>query len=436
MIEAHRISEDNLFSVDFEMSEQNWGAFGAHDPAIIKDKDWYYAFSTDTGSRDNFKAGIQIRKSQDLINWEWVGHAFENGVPQEAYNWTGAKGMWAPEIVKMNDQYFLYYSASQFGKTQSFIGVATSSHIEGPYQDQGVVYKSRQGEDEEPNAIDPNMIFDRNKQPWIVYGSFFGGIHINKVDPQTGKFIEKGKGTLIAKRNRTVDRAIEGPYIVYNPDTDYYYLFVSYDSLFADYNIRVARSKNITGPYYDYNGLKMTDLDSPQKEIGMKVLGGYKFKDHSGWIGPGHNSILKDGSDYYVCHHIRAAENRHAHFLQIRKIFWSDEGWPLVSPQRFSGESDRKVKENELIGNWEFFEVDPYNDHQDESFEIVVTETKGEAYFNKKAIDNSFTLNLNGKEIDGKVNESWDWERWLTTVVFTGHDENGLVTLGKKVIDK
>lgn len=122
--------------------------------------------------------------------------------------------------------------------------------------------------------------------------------------------------------------------------------------------------------------------------------------------------------------------------MQIRKIFWSDEGWPLVSPQRFSGESDRKVEENELIGNWEFFEVDPYNDHQDESFEVVVTETKGEAYFNKKAIDNSFTLNLNGKEIDGKVNESWDWERWLTTVVFTGHDENGLVTLGKKVIDK
>src|SRR5699024_6805028 len=117
-------------------------------------------------------------------------------------------------------------------------------------------------------------------------------------------------------------------------------------------------------------------------------------------------------------------------------IFWSDEEWPLVSPQRFSGESDRKVEENELIGNWEFFEVDPYNDHQDESFEVVVTETKGEAYFNKKAIDNSFTLNLNGKEIDGKVNESWDWERWLTTVVFTGHDENGLVTLGKKVIDK
>lgn len=434
MIEEQRIPKEDASSVHFKMDQQKWGAFGAHDPAIIKDGDWFYTFSTDTGIRDHFKAGIQIRKSRDLINWEWVGHAFKNGVPKEANEWTDARGLWAPEIVKINDTYFMYYSASQFGKTQSFIGVATSDHIEGPYQDQGLVYKSRQGEDEEPNAIDPNMIIDRNQEPWIVYGSFFGGIHINKINPKTGKFIENGKGTLIAKRNRTVDRAIEGPYIVYNPDTDYYYLFVSYDSLSANYNIRVARSKDITGPYYDYNGLEMTDVVSSQKEVGMKVLGGYKFKDHPGWIAPGHNSVLKDGSNYYVCHHIRSAENRHIHSLQIRKIFWTDDGWPLISPQRYAGEEEVEIKLEQLIGDWEIITIDPKNDDQDESVKVAIGNPEDRAYFIQKSDLNSFTLSLNGKTIIGKVNEGWDWERWRRTIIFVGYDEKGIVRLAKKVM--
>ncbi|MCZ0702459.1 arabinan endo-1,5-alpha-L-arabinosidase [Natronobacillus azotifigens] len=432
MIDKNNIPKDNLFDETILRDENKWGTYGAHDPAIYKDGEWYYVFSTDTGGKDNFMAGVQIRRSKDLINWDWVGRAFERGVPDEAYAWTGAKGLWAPEVVKYADVYYMYYAASQFGKTQSFIGVATSSRIEGPYEDQGLVFKSKQGE-EGPNAIDPNITFDRNGEPWMVYGSFFGGLYVNKINPSTGKFVEYGRGELIARRSTTVDRAIEGPYIVYNPDLDYYYLFVSYDSLFADYNIRVARSKNISGPFVDFNGLEMTDIESPQHDVGMKILGGYHFDGDDGWVAPGHNSVLKDGDDYYVCHHIRAAKDKHWNYLHIRKILWTDDGWPLVSPQRYAGETERSVKIVELMGQWEFIDIEKNNDKQDIPYKVIVTEPEDRPHFIQKPNENSYKLFIDDKVIDGKVIESWDWENWRKTIVFAGYDGKGRVTLGKKI---
>lgn len=68
----------------------------------------------------------------------------------------------------------------------------------------------------------------------------------------------------------SVQGAIEGPYIIYNPKFKKYYLFVSYDSLFNDYNVRVGRSDKITGPYVDYNGKLMTDIESPLLKLELR----------------------------------------------------------------------------------------------------------------------------------------------------------------------
>ena len=93
-----------------------------------------------------------------------------------------------------------------------------------------------------------------------------GGIRLIKIDPDTGLAAEEGLGIEIAKRSRGVDTSIEGAYIIYNPDTDYYYLTVSYGSLFFDYNIRVARSRNITGPYIDPNGYENDGYTGRQQQ--------------------------------------------------------------------------------------------------------------------------------------------------------------------------
>jgi arabinan endo-1,5-alpha-L-arabinosidase len=415
--------------------EKSWTIENVHDPAIYKDGDTYYVFSTDAQIGGEPKPGIQIRKSKDLIRWKWVGRAFDD-VPRDAKQWTGAKGLWAPDVVKYGDTYYLYYAASQFGKNQSFIGVATSKHIEGPWQDQGEVFKTKQGDI--PNAIDPNIAFDEHGNPWMVYGSFFGGIYISRIDPQTGKLLNYGTGKLIAKRSPSVEGAIEGPYIVYHPIFRKYYLFVSYDSLFSNYNIRVARADHIEGPYIDFNGNKMTDTTLPPNEVGMKVLGGYKFGKAEGWIAPGHNSVLKDGDDYYIVHHARSEKNPRWHFLHVRKIVWSDDGWPLVSPERYTGEREQPISPSLMVGKWEYIELDREKNEQIQSRSVFMNQDGSFIDGNNSGTwgyieNNRYEVCIKERKQTVIVLPSWDWENWVPTLVFTGKDQFGNVVFGKKI---
>ncbi|MEZ4607536.1 MAG: family 43 glycosylhydrolase [Deinococcales bacterium] len=71
--------------------------------------------------------------------------------------------LWAPDIAKVGERYFLYYSASSFGENRSIIGLATNTtldphHPDYKWQDEGMVIASNEGDNW--NAIDPNFILD------------------------------------------------------------------------------------------------------------------------------------------------------------------------------------------------------------------------------------------------------------------------------------
>src|ERR1044072_8418017 len=53
-----------------------WGAYNVHDPSVMKSGDYFYCFSTDVAYGTTVKPGIQIRKSKDLIQWQFVGWVF------------------------------------------------------------------------------------------------------------------------------------------------------------------------------------------------------------------------------------------------------------------------------------------------------------------------------------------------------------------------
>lgn len=439
-----------LYDVSIINDEKKWTVNNVHDPAIIKaDNGWFYVYSTDVKVGGTPKPGIQIRKSKDLINWQWVGYVFNGkdyvygGIPKKAYEWTEAVNLWAPDVKKMNGKYYLYYAASQFGKNQSFIGLATATNPEGPWKDEGEVIKTKQGDI--VNAIDPCLTFDSSGQPWLVYGSFFGGIYIIKIDKKTGKPAEKGFGKLIARRDMSVQDAIEGPYIIYNPKFKKYYLFVSYDSLFAYYNVRVGRADNITGPYVDYNGHLMTDTQSPPSEVGTKILGGYHFGNDDGWVAPGHNSVLIDGDNYYIIHHARGAIDKNWPYLHVRKILWTDDGWPVVSPERYAGEKEQTLSKDLIVGTWERVVLDPYSYLQSDS-ETIKLLSNGKINSNNSAdywvFSSPNTVKLNWcKDKNKKIYEtetvkvlpSWDWENWKTTLVFSGLSNEGIAVWGKKI---
>ena len=196
-----------------------------HDPSIIKQGDTYYLFST--------RAGIAIRCSKDLIHWRLCGDVFAHLPEWAVKDVPGLRGLWAPDVSYFNSRYYLYYSASTFGSNHSSIGLATNETLDPSSEkyrwvDQGKVIGSNI--DDDWNAIDPNVVFDEQNQPWLAFGSFWGGIKLRKLDQATGKLSSQDQKLYsLASRARTSGSpgAIEAPNIIRK--NGYYYLFVSFD---------------------------------------------------------------------------------------------------------------------------------------------------------------------------------------------------------------
>jgi len=311
-----------------------------HDPTIATHGGEYYVFSTGKG--------IPMRRSKDLVHWETAGRVFDEDVPAWAKTEIpGAKDIWAPDISFYNGQYHLYYSVSTFGSQRSCIGLATNKTLdpadkEYQWVDHGKVLDSFPGKDDF-NAIDPALVLDTQKQPWLAFGSFWGGIKLIRLEAQTGKPDPRDTQvhTLAA---RPVHHAIEAPFLVYKKG--FYYLFVSFDQcckgVNSTYKIMVGRSKDVTGPYIDWNDRPMRD------EGGTLVLAGY-----DNWRGPGHNAVLLDKSGDWLVHHTYDADDGGAPKLQIRPLLWDRNGWPLAGePIAESPPPARRIEKRDLVGTW------------------------------------------------------------------------------------
>lgn len=290
-----------------------------HDPAVIKDGDTFYLFST--------RAGIAVRCSKDLVSWRLCGDVFAHLPAWAASDVPGLRGIWAPDISYFNGRYHLYYSASTFGSNRSSIGLATNQTLDPTsnkyrWEDQGKVISSYQTDDW--NAIDPNIVIDGQGEPWLSFGSFWSGIKMRKIDVATGKLSHTDtKLYSLASRPRSAELpgAIEAPAIVRRGE--FYYLFVSFDfccrGVESTYNIRVGRSKQVTGPYLDREGKDLMEGG------GTLVLSGGKR-----WRGPGHCTILRDRSGDQLVYHAYDADARGVSTLRITPISW-DADWPKVS---------------------------------------------------------------------------------------------------------
>lgn len=298
-----------------------------HDPALIKEKTTWYLFST----------GGAIRRSKDLHHWTLAGKVFDKLPAWATDEIAGVRGgYWAPDISFYKGVYRLYYAVSTFGKNDSAIGLVTNKTLDpdnSSYKwiDQGMVLRSHNGDDF--NAIDANLAFDENGGQWLAFGSFWSGIKMRRLDPQTGK-PSTSDSTLysLASRSRNADpatlngrpmvNAIEAPFIVRHGS--YYYLFVSFDiccrGANSTYNVDVGRSSTITGPYQDIQGKPMMNGGGSRLTTGTTL-----------WRGPGHEGILLQaaGPDLMVFHAYDVATGKP--FLKISTITW-DRDWPRVAP--------------------------------------------------------------------------------------------------------
>lgn len=307
-----------------------------HDPAIIKDNDTWYVFSTGNGPHKDGQ--LPVRCSKDLHTWKLCGHVFPQ-VP----DWIKAESpkthdLWAPDLSFFAGEYHLYYAFSVFGKNTSGIALATNKTLDpnSPdfhWVDRGLVLRSKIEDDF--NAIDPNLVFDKTGHPWLSFGSFWTGIKMHKLDPKTGMLAaDDPKLYSLAKRVSAGNpgpnqpnlpanwQAIEAPFIVHHDK--YFYLFVSFDlccrGAKSTYKTMVGRSKNVTGPYVDAEG-------KPMMEGGGTLL----LTGNQSWVGPGGESVLQQKDGDIIVFHAYDAKTGTAS-LHISTIAWK-HGWPQAALQ-------------------------------------------------------------------------------------------------------
>ncbi|HEY9358356.1 MAG TPA: arabinan endo-1,5-alpha-L-arabinosidase [Arthrobacter sp.] len=435
----------DITSADPSADPAAWGARHAHDPTVVRDDDGtYYMFSTDSvANSQHIPAGVHIRTSPDLVEWTYAGTAFD-GVPGPAAEWSGAKGLWAPEVVRWESgDWRMYYSASTFGSNTSAIGLAVAPSPSGPWRDRGLVVATRAGQHSQ-NAIDAAVTFDADGAPWLMYGSFFSGIYILPLDRSSGlPLVEGDLGAAIARRPKSVEGAVEGAFILRRPGDGRYVLFASYDSLFSSYNVRVAVADAITGPYRDSHGRAMTDLDAPPASVGTKVLGSHQFDGGTGWLAPGHNSVLtQDGPDgsreHFMVHHVRFAADPTEHVVQLRRLFFNAAGWPVVSPQPFAGRETETLPSPEPVGGtWQVLRFDP---ESTELVPAVAAELASGVPMVSDGTPAPARLRIAGEqdgsgeavELDAVVFGSWDPVRGSSALSFSGIDQHGVAWSGTK----
>lgn len=372
----------------------DWGTVNAHDPSMIEVDGVYYVFSTG----NNGQPGYQIRRSEDLIHWEYVGQAFSSTAKdlKEVYSALESvygkevsnSEVWAPDVVPAQGGGFWLYGSltAAFGNNYSAIFLAYSDTISGKYKYQDTLVVSGGNWGSTANAIDPQIYYDAEGRMYMAYGSFQGGLHAIELDPQTGKRLDgltysdyESKEVFSVEyygQNLTNTTNVEGPVAEYKENVpvysgdilntaedealwsrqNIYFLMGSADSLSLSYNMRQWSSAS---PVSGYTGYIKTAGSFSWKHSASDNRIGYTF------FAPGHNDIFQtsDGVALIVYHSrlvsvIPAGGVSWPHYLFASMYAVNSKGQIVMSPNRYAGEQLRKVTREELLklsgGNYDY----------------------------------------------------------------------------------
>ncbi len=239
------------------------------DPFVMYEDGYYYFFATGEAKDKRF---IPIYRSKSMSSWEFVRGAVAKGGETD---WNYAN-FWAPEVIKIDGKFYLYYTAKSISDPGNRVGVAIADSIQGPYKNIGVVVHNC--------SIDGHPVFDKDGSMYIYYtnewnsakGFYRGTIYMDKMISPT----------------QVADKPIpvithhdwqEGAFLMQR-NNQYYLTYSCGNWSDSTYHLRYALAKTITGPY----------IEQPDTIL----------KSNKMVKGPGHHSIFLDqiGRDWLVYH--------------------------------------------------------------------------------------------------------------------------------------
>jgi xylan 1,4-beta-xylosidase len=298
------------------------------DPSLLREgKDYYIVHSS-----FDYYPGLTIWHSEDLLNWEPLTNALQKYVGD----------VWAPDLVKYNNKYYIYFPAN---KTNF---VVSADHIEGPWSDPV---------DLKIGNIDPGHIADEKGNRYLYFsnGDYIG---LTKDGLATTGAVKHAYDGWAIPREWSIECfCMEGPKLFKRGD--YYYLTVAEGGTAGpstSHMVISARSRTPLGPWENspYNPVVRTKSSTER------------------WWSKGHSTIFEDhnGKWWMVLHAYEKGFYNLGRQTLLQPVEWTKEGWykipdnvqtdkPITKPKgtavpRFS-QSDN-FSGSALKPQWKFFQ--------------------------------------------------------------------------------
>ncbi|MCD8194295.1 MAG: family 43 glycosylhydrolase, partial [Tannerellaceae bacterium] len=266
-----------------------------------------------------------LYKSTDLVNWTQQGHIFE-----EQPEWTFTS-FWAPELFYYNDKIYAYYTARN-KENVSYIGVAVAEDTTMNFVDYGPVVEWG------TEAIDA-FILEDNGELYISWKAY--GLDARPIELLAAKLSKDGlklDGEPFSLLVDVDNIGMEGQHWFKNGD-HYYILYSVKDCCGpgSDYEVYVARSANLRGPYEIYENNPILKGD------GKNVLS----------CGHGTLTELADGRIFYLFHAYLTDKNFYGGRQgMLQEMVMHADGWPafvggnevkLTQPTPFAGTIEKPL---------------------------------------------------------------------------------------------
>lgn len=278
------------------------------DPEGVIFNNQYWIFPT-FSARYRDQVFMDAFSSTDMVNWKKHPRIIDTSIIKWAY-----MAMWAPSVVKKDNQYFLFFSANDIQSKKrngnkddhnGGIGIAVASKPEGPYKDYlGKPLINQFYNDAQP--IDQYVFQDKDGEYYIIYGGW-GRCNIGKLNKDFTALVPFENGELV--KEITPRGYVEGP-TMFIRNGMYYFMWSEGGWTNDTYKVAYARSSSLFGPF----------------ERGTTIL----ESDSSVATGAGHHSVMNiPGTDeWYIVYHRRPIPNlgRDHRVTCIDRLYFEADG--------------------------------------------------------------------------------------------------------------
>ncbi len=285
------------------------------DPRIIEVQgQGYFAYATHDAFSPTIN-NILVKHSWDLVHWFEAAGALLSP-PVWAAN---CHRFWCPQVVKVNDEFRLYYAAEPDTKDGMCLALAFSQSPAG-FTDCGEPLDRIPGSTYQ--MIDPCFFIDPvSNKHLLYYGSAYEPIRVVEL-AQNGKTIISKPTEVLYHGKGTFHTLREAAFITYQPAWKRYFLWVSGDNTWAEKSYAVS-------VFWSSDPLKVFEAIPGEQVI---------LKPNEHWDAPGHNCIIRDAAgDEWIIYHAVDTKDRFItstdRFLRkmcMDKLRYTDDGWPYI----------------------------------------------------------------------------------------------------------